>query len=123
MRLNPNAPSFVPNKYTKAQSHIRKEIKAKMIVLEKHVKTVRKLNILLKLPSNDEFSRSIGIKLNISKSEKKRMMTRKKKLLKRIKALFEKIRNLQEEYKKLNIIKRLPSQNEFNRSLRCAHRV
>ena len=32
--------AFVPNKYTKAQSHIRKEIKAKMIVLEKHVKTV-----------------------------------------------------------------------------------
>lgn len=124
MHLNPKASAFVPNKYTKARMNIKKEIFAKMNTIKKSVQIVRKLNVLLKLPTNKEFSNAIGMKMNnivnISKSEKRKLKARKNKHLKRIQEMSKKIRGLIEEHKKLNIIRKLPSRKEFFNALTSA---
>lgn len=120
MHLNPNARSFVP-KYNKAQMHVKKEIEEKTKIIKKHEATVGKLDLLIKLPSNDDFFKAIGINsdkiLRATKSQNRKLKDRRNKLLKRIRILTDKISALKEKHKRLNVIKRLPTQNEFTRSL------
>ena len=101
--------------------HVKKEIEEKTKIIKKHEATVGKLDLLIKLPSNDDFFKAIGINsdkiLRATKSQNRKLKDRRNKLLKRIRILTDKISALKEKHKRLNVIKRLPTQNEFTRSL------